>query len=149
VIGPAETEWYNVMTFSGISYLAVLAAAIAGFLVGMAWYRVLGEKWMAALGKGRDELLPDGIPPIATMAISFVAELVMAWLLAGVLGHIDAVTVGGGVITAFFVWLGFVATTQLVNHRYGRFPLSLTAIDAGHWLAVLVVMGLVIGLIGA
>ncbi len=136
------------MTFSGISYLAVLVAAIAGFLVGMVWYGILGERWMAALGKSKDELLPDGKPPIATMAISFVSELVMAWMLAGVIGHIDAVTVSGGIITAFFVWLGFVATTQLVNHRYGRYPLSLTAIDAGHWLAVLVAMGIVIGLMG-
>ena len=136
------------MTFSGISYLAVLVAAIAGFLVGMVWYGILGERWMAALGKSKDELLPDGKPPIATMATSFVSELVMAWMLAGVIGHIDAVTVSGGIITAFFVWLGFIATTQLVNHRYGRYPLSLTVIDAGHWLAVLVAMGIVIGLMG-
>ena len=137
------------MTFSGISYLAVLVAAISGFLVGMAWYGVLGQKWMEALGKSKNELLPEGKPPVATMATSFVCELVMAWILAGLIGHIDAVTVGGGIISAFFVWLGFVATTQLVNHRYGRFPLSLTLIDAGHWLAVLVAMGIVIGLIGA
>lgn len=137
------------MTFSGISYLAVLIAAVAGFLVGMAWYGVLGERWMAALGKSKDELLPDGKPPYATMAISFVCELVMAWLLAGLIGHLGVVTVSGGITTAFFVWLGFVATTQLVNHRYGRFPLALTLIDAGHWLAVLVAMGVVIGLIGS
>ena len=137
------------MTFAGINYLAVLAAAITGFVVGMAWYGTLGEKWMAALGKSKDELLPDGKPPYATMAASFVCELVMAWILAGLLGHIGAVTVGGGIISAFFVWFGFVATTQLVNHRYGRFPLSLTLIDSGHWLAVLVAMGIVIGLFGA
>lgn len=137
------------MTFSGINYLAVFAAAIAGFIVGMAWYAILGERWMAALGKSKDELLPDGKPPIATMATSFVCELVMAWMLAGLIGHIGVASVRGGIITAFFVWLGFVATTQLVNHRYGRFPLSLTIIDTGHWLAVLVAMGTVIGLIGA
>ncbi len=137
------------MTFSGISYLAVLAAAVAGFIVGMAWYGILGGKWMAALGKSKDELMPEGKPPIATMATSFVCELVMAWVLAGLIGHIGAASIRGGIITALFVWLGFVATTQLVNHRYGRFPLSLTIIDAGHWLAVLVAMGIVIGLIGA
>ncbi len=137
------------MTFSGINYLAVLAAAIAGFAVGMVWYGVLGDRWMAALGRSKDELLPDGKPPVATMATSLVSELVMAWMLAGLIGHIGVASVGGGIITAGFVWLGFVATTQLVNHRYGRFPFSLTIIDAGHWLAVLVAMGAVIGLIGA
>ncbi len=137
------------MTFSGINYFAVLAAAIAGFAVGMGWYAILGDRWIAALGKSREELLPDGKPPVATMATSFVAELIMAWMLAGLIGHIGVASVSGGVITACFVWFGFVATTQLVNHRYGRLPFSLTIIDAGHWLAVLVVMGIVIGFIGA
>jgi hypothetical protein len=136
------------MTFAGINYLAVFAAAVAGFIVGMVWYGILGEKWMAALGKSKDELLPDGKPPVAAMATSFVCELVMAWILAGLIGHIGAATIRGGIISAFFIWLGFVATTQLVNHRYGRYSLSLTIIDAGHWLAVLVAMGIVIGLIG-
>ena len=136
------------MTFAGISYLAVLVAAVAGFIVGMVWYGILGKRWMVALGKGKAELMPDGKPPIATMATSFVCELVMAWVLAGLIGHLATATVRGGIITAFLVWLGFVATTQLINHRYGRFPLSLTIIDAGHWLAVLLAMGAVIGLIG-
>jgi hypothetical protein len=136
------------MAFAGVSHLAIIAAAIAAFAVGMAWYGVLGNRWMTALGKTRDELLPDGRPPYATMAVTFLAELVMAWMLAGVVGHLGTVTLRAGLISAFFVWLGFVATTQLVNHRYGRFPLSLTAIDAGHWLAVMLVMGAVIGAIG-
>ncbi|HSO46981.1 MAG TPA: DUF1761 domain-containing protein, partial [Rhizobiaceae bacterium] len=40
-------------------------------------------------------------------------------------------------------------TTLVVNHRYGGFGWDLTLIDAGHWLAVLLVMGAVIGAFGA
>jgi len=136
------------MAFAGVSYLAIVAAAVAGFAVGMAWYGVLGNRWMRAFGRTRDELLPGGRPPYATMAVTFLAELVMAWMLAGVIGHLGTVTLRAGLISAFFLWLGFVATTQLVNHRYGRFALSLTAIDAGHWLAVMLAMGAVIGVSG-
>lgn len=136
------------MAFAGINYLAVLIAGVAGFVVGMVWYTALGQRWMDALGKTREQLAPDGKPPVATMAISFVCELIMAGVLAGVMGHIGAVTVSTGLTTGFLVWLGFVATTQLINHRYGRFPLQLTLIDAGHWLAVLLAMGVVIGLFG-
>jgi Protein of unknown function (DUF1761) len=39
------------------------------------------------------------------------------------------------------VWFGFVLTTQAVNHGFGRRPLMLLAIDAGHWLVVLLVQG--------
>lgn len=36
------------MAFAGISYLAVLAAAIAAFAFGALWYGVLGKRWQAA-----------------------------------------------------------------------------------------------------
>lgn len=136
------------MDFAGTNYLAIPVAAIASFLFGWAWYGPLGERWMAALGKTRDELMPGGKPVYATMAISFVCELVMAWILAGLMGHVGLFGAVNGLITGAFVWAGFVATTLIVNHRYGRFPWALTFIDGGHWLGVLLVQGLVIGLFG-
>ncbi len=48
----------------------------------------------------------------------------------------------------FFVWVGFVLTTIGVNQAFhGTKPL-VTLIDAGHWLAVLLVMGAIIGAFG-
>ena len=47
------------------------------------------------------------------------------------------------------VALGFVVTTLSVNHRYQGFGWGLTAIDAGHWLGVLLIMGALIGWFGA
>jgi hypothetical protein len=41
-----------------------------------------------------------------------------------------------------------VLTTQTVNYSLGRRPLMLLAIDAGHWLVVLLVQGIVIGVMG-
>jgi hypothetical protein len=58
------------------------------------------------------------------------------------------VTLWNGVISAGFVWLGFVATTLVVSHRYGGFGWDLTFIDAAHWLLVLVARGAIIGLLG-
>ena len=43
----------------------------------------------------------------------------------------------GGVISGFFVWLGFVITTMGVNHAFGGAKPMLTLIDGGYWLAVL------------
>ena len=50
--------------------------------------------------------------------------------------------------SATMLWAGFVATTIVVNHRFARDSWTRTLIDAGHWLGVLWVMGLVIGLFG-
>jgi len=137
------------MGFAGVSYAAVVAAAVASWLFGALWYGLLGERWMAALGTTKAELMgPSGKPSPGPFVLSFVAELVMAWTLAGILGHMGQVTVRGALITAFLLWLGFVITTGAVNNAYTRRRPSLTAIDGGHWLGVLLVQGLVIGLIG-
>lgn len=132
------------MAFAGMSYLAVLVAAVAGFAFGALWYGLLGKPWMAAIGKTREQLGSPMVP----MVITFVCQLVMAWLLAGLIGHLGEVRVSEALLTAVFVWAGFVLTTMLVNHRFQGAPWSLTMIDSGHWLGVLLVQGLVIGLFG-
>jgi hypothetical protein len=137
------------MGFAGVSYLAVIAAAVASWIFGALWYGLLGERWMAALGTTKAELMgPSGKPSPAPFVLSFLAELLMAWTLAGILGHMGQVTVRGALITAFLAWLGFVITTGAVNNAYTRRRPLLTAIDGGHWLGVLLVQALVIGAIG-
>ncbi|MCP5083787.1 MAG: DUF1761 domain-containing protein [Alphaproteobacteria bacterium] len=131
------------MEFTGINYLAVLGAAVAAFMFGAAWYGGLSKQWMAAM-----ELSEPPKPNPMIYALTFVCQLVIAWVLAGVMGHLSQISVTGGMISAFFVWLGFVATTLIVNHRFQDASWSLTIIDGGHWLGVLMIMGIVIGLIG-
>ena len=139
------------MSVAEVNYLAVLVAAIAAWAFGALWYMALAGPWMKAQGwASKAEMLgPGGRPSPLPFVISFIAELVMAYLLAGLIAHLGDVNVWRGVVTSFFVWLGFVATTLIVNHRFGRNSWMLTLIDGGHWLGVLLVMGLVIGLFGA
>lgn len=138
------------MSFSGFNATAVILAAIASFLFGGVWYGALSQKWLAALGRTEAELKASGRSMPALFAMTIMAQLVMATVLAGVLGHMGAgqVTVSNGLITGFLVWLGFVATTLVVNHGYQSSSWSLTAIDGGHWLGVLLIQGLVIGWLG-
>jgi hypothetical protein len=137
------------MTFTGINYIAVIIAALAGFGLGAVWYTILSRPWLRAIGKTEDDLKAQrGSARAVPFAISIVALLIMAWMLAGLLGHINDVTVRGGVITGFFVWLGFVITTMGVNHAFGGAKPMLTLIDGLYWLAVLVLMGAVIGAFG-
>jgi Protein of unknown function (DUF1761) len=134
------------MEFAGINNMAILAAAIAAFVVGSIYYGVLGRPWMKA---ARLDPANVKMSPVL-LATSFLADLVMAWVLAGVVGHlgIGQVTVWNGIVSAFFIWLGFVATTLAVNQRYQGFGWNLTLIDAGHWLLALLAMGAVIGAFG-
>ncbi len=137
------------VTFAGINYLAVIAAAVGGFLFGGAWYGVLSRSWVDAVGKTEAELKSGASMPIL-FATTFAALLVMAWVLAGLIGHLGPgrVTLLNGIISGAFAWLGFVATTLVVNHGYQRASRTLTLIDGGHWLGVLVLQGAVIGWMG-
>jgi hypothetical protein len=72
----------------------------------------------------------------------------MSWMLAGLMGHLAQITPRGGVMTAFFVWVGFVITTMAVNHAYSGAKPMLTLIDGLYWLAALATMGAVIGAFG-
>jgi hypothetical protein len=139
------------VAFAGANYLAIPVAAIASWLFGAAWYMGLSRQWMAARGfASKEEMLgPSGKPSPAPFIIAFVAQLVMAWTLAGIIGHAGPVTVVNGLISAFLAWLGFVATTLAVNHGFGGERPALTVIDGGHWLGVLLVQGLIIGAFGA
>jgi hypothetical protein len=138
------------MVFAGLNYLAILAAAIGAFAFGSVYYGVLSKSWMAALGRTETEMKGGaGLSPLPFI-IAFVAELVMAWVLAGVLGHLGEgqVTPKNGAISALFLWFGFVLTTIAVNNGFARRKPQLTLIDSGHWLGVLVVEGLIIGALG-
>ena len=132
-----------------INYLAVAVATLAGFGLGAIWYMALGRAWMRAIGKTEAELTPrTTAQKTLPFIISLVALFIMAWMLAGLMGHLAQISVRGGMITGALVWLGFVITTMGVNHAFGGAKPVLTLIDGGHWLAVLVVMGAVIGAFG-
>lgn len=131
------------MVFAGINYLAVLVAAVAGFAFGALWYGLLGKQWMAALG-----ITEQPKPSPGPFLTAFICQLVMAGMLAGVIGHLGEISITRSLLSALFVWFGFVVTTMTVNHRFQSQRWLLTLIDGAHWLGVLVVMGMVIGLFG-
>ena len=140
------------MSFGNINYLPMLVAAIVSFAFGAVWYGSLGKQWMAArdvsaadMEKAKAEMGPIPVPYI----VAFVALLVMAWMFAGVLLHLTRggmpMTIRAGMISGFFLWLGFVITTMAVNNAFQGKRSSLTLIDGGHWLGVLLIQGAILG----
>ena len=140
------------MTFTGVNYLAIVAAAIAAWLASAAWYTSLGGIYMAALGKTPEQAKFDRTKPGAFLPFIYalVANLIIGWMLAGLLGHLGAgqVTLRNGVISGAFLWFGFILTTMVVNFSFSGRDKRLLLIDAGNWLIVLVVIGAVVGAIG-
>ena len=132
------------MTFAGMNYIAILIAAVAGFAWGAAYYMTLSKPWLAAVGRTEPN------KSVAPFMISFVALVIMAFVLAGSIGHLGPgnVSVKNGVISGVIIWAGFVATTVFVNNAYPGRRYLLSVINSIHWLGVVVIQGAIIGAMG-
>jgi hypothetical protein len=147
-LNSAQSVREGIMTFAGINYLAIVIAAVVAFVFGGIYYHLLADLWMKAIGFTKKSMSKGASH--TPLIVTIIAELVMAWVLAGLIGHLGPgqVTVQNGVVSGAFVWLGFVATTIAVNNAFGKRKPMLSMIDAVHWLAVLAIMGAIIGAFG-
>jgi len=136
------------MGLGSLNYLAVMGAAVASFLFGGVWYNVFAKQWMEAVGMSPDRM-PKDRGGIGLYVLAFIAQLVMAWMLAGVLLHLAQgglpTSLRNGLLSALFIWVGFVVPTMVVNYAFHGARHSLTLIDGGHWLGVLLIQGAFLG----
>lgn len=141
--------------FFAVNPLAILVAAIAAWIVGGVWYGLLGKHWVEAQGftmetfKEKQAAIKGTPASWLPFVVVFVADLIIAWILSGIMAHIGAFSVRGGLISAAFVWFGFVLTTLVSNYAFNHRGVRLMAIDAGAWLFAFLVIGAVLGAWGA
>jgi hypothetical protein len=136
------------MSLGGLDYMAVIVAAVVSFLFGGVWYNAFSKQWMEALGR-TPEMMSKDRGAVGLYVVAFVAQLIMAWMLAGILLHMTSgglpTTIRTGLISAAFLWFGFVITTMVVNYSFqGARPL-LAVLDGAHWLGVLLIQGAILG----
>ena len=129
------------MSAQAVDYFAVFMAAVASMIVGTIWYTAFGTVWMKAARLSAAVARPRP----AVLAMSFACELVMALIFAILLGHFQGYTLVDAIASAVFLWIGFVATTLIVNTRVQGFGWDLPLIDGGHWFFVLLTQGIVLG----
>lgn len=139
------------MHITGISYWAVAIAAIASFAFGGLWYGIFSKQWLAATGK--DNEAGNGGLTARPFIIMFLAQLVMAWILAGVFLHLSrggvALTMRSALVSGALMWAGFVMTTIVADNTFQGMKRALTLIDGGHWLGVLLIQSAVLTLMAA
>ena len=134
------------MVHFAVNWLAVVLAMIASMALGMAWYMGLSKQWLAAIGKTPEQIdQKDFTPYLWSVAVQLVMAYFVALLTPLLFGETNIVN---GLLCGAHMWLGFVITSMILNHRYQGAKWSLTLIDGGYLLGVLLVQGLVIGLLG-
>ena len=134
------------MDFLAVNWLAIVLATVASMALGAAWYGVLSKQWLEASGRTKEDIDPRDFMPYVW---SVIVQLVMAYFLAVLTPALTgAMTIQNGLTVAALMWLGFVVTSMILNHRYQGRPWSLTLIDSGYILAALLVQGVVLGIFG-
>ncbi len=137
------------MAFANLNYVAIVIAAVVAFGVSGLWYMVIFTKqWMAAHGTTEAEMRARGGPSPMPFVVGIIGNIVMAIVLAALMRTLGVTTIVGGIGIALVAWIGFVVTTITVNNTFSFRNPMVAVIDGGNWLAVLVVMGAIIGAFG-
>ena len=122
---------------------AVLAAAVIAYAIGAVWYAppVFGNRWMAALGKSKEQLGD----PVRLMVAQFFLTLVIAAVLAVVVVRFGAVTWIEGSVVGLVLSVGLVATSLLSDWMFCRFSMKLYWMQIGYKVTCVTVMGAILG----
>ena len=118
-----------------IKYPAVIVATLAHYILGGLWYSPLlfGNKFLQIINWSPAKIAEMGNQSHAKeLAIAFVLSLVLVYVLAHFVQYTKATNAMAGIQTAFWLWLGFVVTTQLPTVLFEQRPLGLFLINVGY-----------------
>jgi hypothetical protein len=126
------------------NYVAVFLAALVYWLLGAVWFAVLFSKpWMAL-----EHITPEqasSMNPIAPYIISFILNLVIAFVLAQLCAWRNANTAARGAALGILIWIGFLGPMTYTTYMYEMRPKQLFAINEFYSLVGLCLMGAILG----
>ncbi|MGB8509481.1 MAG: DUF1761 domain-containing protein [Pyrinomonadaceae bacterium] len=130
-----------------IKHTAVVVAALAYWLLGALWYSPLlfANQFITLMRWTPDELAAlQAAGEWKVIAFALLNSLLLAYVLAHFVKYVGAETIGDGVKVGFWLWLGFVLTTNLETVLFESRPLGLYLISNGYHLVGFLCMGAVL-----
>ncbi|HEV2011036.1 MAG TPA: DUF1761 domain-containing protein [Candidatus Limnocylindria bacterium] len=131
-----------------MNWIAIIVATVVNVALGALWFSPLlfVKPWMA--------MRPDKTPPSGNASpmlyvITAVGALVGAITLDWIIGLSGAKNFAGGAVIGLYAGLGFVAPAILSDNLFNERPFKLYLIVAGFPVVALLVMGAIIGALGA
>lgn len=130
------------MEFYAENWLAIIAAAAAGFVVGGLWYgQIMGKKWMGAVGLTEEEIGSGNMGMI--FGTTFVLSLVASTTLAHLLTYFPGAELSTVLMISMGIALGFIIPAIGTNYLFSQKSRALFLIDASYWLLFYAAMGAV------
>ena len=126
------------------NYAAVFVSAVAYWILGAIWYGALFNKqWMAL--EHMTEEQARSMNPVLPYVITFVLNVLMAWVLAQICIWRNANTAARGASVGVLLWIGFLGPVTYTTYMYEMRPKELFAINEVYPLAGLCLMGAILG----
>jgi Protein of unknown function (DUF1761) len=126
----------------GVNYLAVVVAAVAAFVASSVWYIAFGKE-LAKSSAAFAEALQK--PQPWKMLVVIVQSLVLALVLAYIIGLIGNVDWIGALRVGVLLWIGLSAMQWVGSIMWEKIPVKMAAIHAGDWLVKLVLIAVIVG----
>lgn len=125
-----------------ISFVWILVAAIVYFAVGALWYSppLFGNAWLKLLGRKKKDMNM----PMSAMVLTFLAILLIVMVEAYFVHVTKTPNAWRGAYLGAKLWLGFVATTALINNAFQGARKKLYLIDQGYHLVGFVLAGAIL-----
>lgn len=126
-----------------INYPAVLVAAVIHFMLGGIWYGVLfGNQFIHLIGWSPEKLEQVGNQShLKEYLFAFLSSLVLVYVLAHFVQYTRARNVAQGMQTALWLWLGFVASTQISTVIFEERRMGLYLLNVGYQLVACLLAG--------
>ncbi len=127
------------VTLSTHAITVIVIAAVIEWLLGALWYGLIFRKsWMAMAGFSETNKPKNGA---MTMACSFIACLLLTFVISYVVGWAGAMTFTQGIKFGVICWVGFIAPPLITQHIAENRRANLFAINAAYWLLVMAIGG--------
>ena len=118
-----------------IKYAAVIVATLVHYILGGLWYSPLlfGNKFIQLINWTPEQLRQvESQSHAKELALAFVMSLVLVYILAHFVQYTKATNALAGIQTAFWLWLGFVVTTQVPTVIFEGRSFGLFAINVAY-----------------
>jgi hypothetical protein len=126
------------------NYGAIVVSAVAYWMLGALWYGVVfGQRWMALEGITMEQA--KSVNPVLPYLITFVLNLLMAFVLAQLCLWRNANTAARGAAVGVLLWIGIVGPIVFTTYMYEMRPKELFAINEFYPLVGLCLMGVILG----
>ncbi len=132
-----------------INYPAVIVATIAHYILGGLWYSPLlfGNKFLQIINWSPAQLQQmENQSHAKELIIAFVSSIVLVYILAHFVQYTKATNAVGGIQTAFWLWLGFIVTTQVATVLFEQRPLGLYLINIGYQFVGCAIAGAILAI---